>query len=185
MSVNTKKLARKVAVKVHMVIRMIVRGRNEKEARQHGEFYKKCLLRRYQFDYGDILEVHPFNSPEGQSVIKEAFNLQWNEFKEAYKVLKELLNTFTPKDLYYGRVISSKAKQVEVFEKIGNPEDRITTYLSYWTSYARDLVRDGISCWVWWEDCPLENEEELESILNCTPEKDKENLWVLKINLRY
>lgn len=168
---------------MHIKLRVLVDAETEEIARAILEETIINLVERYSFDYGEVVAVYDYDSEEGKREVRRAFKWQWKNFMEGYKVVKSLLEAFSPRDLYYGRPLSKRAKRREVWEKICQPEKRLTSYLSFWTAYLSSLARRGTECFVWLEDLPIRNEEELEEILKTLPKKTR--VWVGIVDMHY
>lgn len=163
---------------MHKVIRIIVYGDDEKEARDKAEKILNENLVPSPFDYGTFFDedgssvsgkarwgnipaVCLADSKEGKKLIKEGMKFTKDDFLEKVKQIRKMVTDFSDEELFAKEILDDRKKMLNELD-----ERDTSMETPYWFSYyCYDL--SGSNKWLYDGDGEtIENEECLKDVLS-------------------
>ena len=188
--------------KMHMIIRIICYGKDEKEAREQAEIILEDNLvgGDKSFDYGtffddetagasgkarwgNLTSVALADSKEGKKLIDEGMKFTKEEFKRNLQKVKEIIDSYSEDELFEGEVTDIKSK---ILEKLDGKKDIDLTMFKYYCSCLGEYR--GSNIFLYDNDGEgIRSERHLKDVLNKWNRKDYEglNIYVVPVDVHH
>ncbi|RLC83450.1 MAG: hypothetical protein DRJ03_17155 [Chloroflexi bacterium] len=185
---------------MHMLLRIVIRGKSEEEALTRTRIICEKLLEKGKLDFytlfdedkplagknrwGNLPPAVPYKTRLGKKLIKDGLKATWKEFHRGYKELKRILKQYTARELFEGKVLTQKNLARQVIYKIANKTVEEDFYMLDY--YLDQIKRDIPFGWIIGEDgYPLRCQRELEFLMEVYKLSKGEKWWVVPVDIHY